>query len=76
MSKTLRLERTATYVVWQEIEVPDDFDTSDEVAMVEMITAMPYPADSDSDPRNGRAEVTQRVVWEGGRICYFASLAE
>lgn len=76
MSKKLRLESTATYVVWQEIEVPDDFDTVDRDAMLELFSMIPCPEAAKPDPRNGRAEISQWAVWEGGRLRFFESTAD
>lgn len=74
MSKTLRLELFATYLTWQEVVVPDDFDASDPAAMEQLFSDMPFP--HTPEPRNGRAEITQRIAWEKGRVCYLRCFVE
>ena len=70
MSKKMLLESTSIFKVWQEINVPDEFDTSDRDAMLELFSMIPYPEAANRDPHNGKAEFSQHMAWEDGRLCY------
>jgi hypothetical protein len=68
MSKTVRLETSVTYLVWQEVVLPDEFDTRDVVAMEQLFSNMPYP--DTPERHSGRAGITKRIAWLAGRACY------